>query len=65
LPKRCIKLFSYVGDVVLDPFMGSGTTLLACLKHNRQGIGTEIDKNYCELAVKRMDNEFFRQPKLI
>jgi site-specific DNA-methyltransferase (adenine-specific) len=54
LPKRCIKLFSYVGDVVLDPFLGSGTTLLACLETNRAGIGIEVNKNYCDLAEKRL-----------
>jgi len=47
LPKRCIKLFSFVGDVVLDPFLGSGTTLLACLETNRVGIGVEINQKYC------------------
>lgn len=46
LPRRCIKLFSFVGDVVLDPFLGSGTTLLACAETQRQGIGIEIDKVY-------------------
>ncbi|MHA1287035.1 MAG: DNA-methyltransferase [Candidatus Thorarchaeota archaeon] len=55
LPKRCIKLFSYVGDTVLDPFLGSGTTLLACLETNRVGIGIDIDKTYCELARKRVE----------
>lgn len=54
LPKRCIKLFSFVGDIVLDPFLGSGTTLIACAETNRIGIGVEIDKNYCELAKKRL-----------
>jgi len=54
LPKRCIRLFSYVGDVVLDPFLGSGTTLLACMETNRAGIGIEINKNYCDLAEKRL-----------
>jgi len=54
LPKRCIKLFSYIGDTVLDPFLGSGTTLIACLETNRIGIGVEIDRNYCELAVQRL-----------
>jgi site-specific DNA-methyltransferase (adenine-specific) len=47
-------LFSYVGDVVLDPFLGSGTTLLVCHETKRIGIGLEIDKRYCELAVKRL-----------
>lgn len=57
LPLRCIKLFSYVGDVVLDPFLGSGSTLLACLKTKRIGIGIDIDKQYCELAVKRLSSD--------
>jgi DNA modification methylase len=54
LPKRCLKLFSYVGDTVLDPFAGSGTTLLAALMHNRQAIGVEIEPAYCELANQRI-----------
>jgi site-specific DNA-methyltransferase (adenine-specific) len=54
LPRRCIKLFSYVGDVVLDPFAGSGTTLLACRQLKRKGIGVEIDRQYCELAARRL-----------
>ena len=53
LPKRCIKLFSFVGDTVLDPFLGSGSTLIACAQNNRKGIGVEIiDERYCELAKK-------------
>jgi len=54
LPTRCIKLFSFVGDVVLDPFMGSGSTLIACLLHRRTGIGVEIDPLYCQIAKKRL-----------
>ncbi|MGD0015945.1 MAG: site-specific DNA-methyltransferase [Verrucomicrobiia bacterium] len=54
LPKRCIKMFSFVGDTVLDPFMGSGTTLLGCRRLKRKGIGVEIHRGYCELAVKRL-----------
>ncbi len=57
LPKRCIKLFSFVGDVVLDPFLGSGTTLLACLVLGRRGIGVDIDSKYCELAKNRLIKE--------
>ena len=64
LPKRCIKLFSFVGDLVLDPFLGSGTTLIACLETNRKGIGVEINKNYCELAVKRIKKHGIFQKKL-
>lgn len=57
LPKRCIKLFTFIGDTVLDPFMGSGTSLIACVLTNRKGIGIEIDKNYCELAKNRLLKE--------
>jgi len=54
LPKRCIKLFSYKGDIVLDPFLRSGTTLIACLQNNRIGIGVEMNEDYCRLAAKRL-----------
>lgn len=65
LPRRCIKLFSFVGDTVLDPFLGSGSTLIACFLNNRKGIGIEIDKGYCELAKKRLMNEaLINQPSL-
>jgi len=56
LPKRCIKMFSYVGDTVLDPFMGSGTTILAAAMHGRKAIGLEVDKGYCKLAQQRIQN---------
>ncbi|MEM3525795.1 MAG: site-specific DNA-methyltransferase [Candidatus Jordarchaeaceae archaeon] len=54
LPKRCIKLFSFIDDTVLDPFLGSGSTLIACLETGRTGIGVEISQKYCELALKRL-----------
>ncbi|MHA1911088.1 MAG: DNA-methyltransferase [Candidatus Kariarchaeaceae archaeon] len=54
LPRRCIKLFSYIGDTVLDPFTGSGSTLIACKETNRKGIGVEIDEKYCLLAKERI-----------
>jgi len=57
LPRRCIKLFSFVGDTILDPFLGSGSTLLACLETGREGIGIDIDKKYCELAKRRLLTE--------
>ncbi len=57
LPKRCIKLFSYVGDTVLDPFLGSGTTAIAAYKLRRKAIGVEIDEKYFELAIKRISRE--------
>ncbi len=43
-----------VGDLILDPFMGSGTTLLACKELNRNGIGIEISEKYCEIAKNRL-----------
>ena len=54
LPRRCIKLFSYTNDIILDPFLGSGTTLIACLMTKRKGIGLDIDKRYCTLAKTRI-----------
>lgn len=64
LPKRCIKLFSFVDDVVLDPFLGSGTTLLEAASNNRIGIGFDISHEYCQLAQKRLE-ALWSQPKLI
>ena len=55
LPRRCIKLFSYVDDTVLDPFLGSGSTLLAAYSNGRNGIGVEIDKDYCDIAIERIE----------
>ncbi len=57
LPYRCIKLFSYVNDIVFDPFVGSGTTLIEAANNDRIGIGLDIDKNYCELTKKRILKE--------
>ena len=54
LPRRCIKLFTFVGDTVLDPFLGSGSTLIACTETDRKGIGVEIDSDYCEIARQRL-----------
>ena len=56
LPKRCIKMFSYVGDTILDPFMGSGTTLIAAGMLGRKGIGVDVDRGYCKLAQTRLEN---------
>jgi len=47
-------LFSFVGDTVLDPFMGSGTTLAAAAAAGRRAVGIEIEKRYCALARSRL-----------
>ena len=57
LPKRCIKLFSYIGDTVLDPFMGSGSTVIAAKQNNRHGIGIDFEIDYCQLAMERILKE--------
>jgi len=57
LPRRCMKLFSFVGDTVLDPFLGSGTTLVATYLNNRKGIGIDIDSHYCKIALDRIKQE--------
>jgi len=54
LPHRCIQLFTYMGEVVLDPFAGSGTTCLAAKQDNRLFVGYEIDPDYCALAEQRL-----------
>lgn len=54
LPTWFIKLFTQEGDVVLDPFIGSGTTALACKELNRHFIGIEITQDYYELACRNL-----------
>lgn len=56
LSDKIIKYYSFVGDIVLDPFLGSGTTLLSCQKFERYGIGFDIHKEYCEMSKKRIED---------
>ena len=57
LPRRCIKLFSFLGDTVFDPFSGSGTTLIEAVKNGRNGLGLELETEYCKLAIGRIRKE--------
>lgn len=62
LPKRLIKMFSFVGDIVLDPFSGSGTTSLAAKKLNRNSIGYEINRDFINIIKDKLeinDNDIF------
>ena len=54
LVERLIRMFSFVGDTVLDPFMGTGTTNLAASRWGRNSIGVEVDSHYFDLASQRV-----------
>lgn len=56
LPLWAIAVYSDAGDLVLDPFMGSGTTAIACLNTNRNFIGFELDTDYFNIAKERIEN---------
>lgn len=53
--RRLMLAFSEPGDVVLDPFLGSGTTLRAALDTGRRAIGVDVEERYCEIAARRLD----------
>ncbi|MDR0676318.1 MAG: site-specific DNA-methyltransferase [Elusimicrobiota bacterium] len=57
LANRLIKLYSFENDIVLDPFIGSGTTAIAAIKNKRKYIGYDIEQKYINLAMNRIDKE--------
>lgn len=57
LPYRCIKLYSYPGDVILDPFNGTGTTVLLAKRTGRRYLGIDMDKDYVDYAESRLERE--------
>lgn len=68
LAARLVRMFSFVGDTILDPFCGTGTTMVAALKFQRNSIGVEIDPEYCRMAaayLKTESNDLFSDIELI
>jgi len=57
LPKRLIKMFSFVGDIVLDPFLGSGTTCLAARKLERNSIGYEVNEDFLPIIKEKLNKD--------
>src|SRR5208283_3429236 len=55
LAERLVRMFSFVGDTVLDPFMGTGTTNLAAARWGRKSIGVEVDPPYFSMARRRVE----------
>ena len=65
LPNRLIKLFSFTNDIVIDPFMGSGTTAIASIKNSRSFVGYEINEEYINLANNRILNLKINEEKFL
>ncbi|MDS4055661.1 site-specific DNA-methyltransferase [Accumulibacter sp.] len=57
LATRLVRMFSFSGDTVLDPFCGSGTTMIAALRSGRNSIGIDIDPEYCRMAARYLKAE--------
>lgn len=65
LAERIIRMFSFVGDTVLDPFLGSGTTSIAAGRWGRNSVGVEVEARYIKLAEKRIQRESGSQRPLL
>ncbi|MHB8909769.1 MAG: DNA-methyltransferase [Syntrophales bacterium] len=57
LAVRLVRMFSFTGDTILDPFCGSGTTMVAALRYERNSVGVEIDPEYCRMAARYLKAE--------
>jgi modification methylase len=68
LANRLVRMFSFTGDTVLDPFCGSGTTMVAAMRTGRNSIGVEIEPEYCRMAaryLKAENSDLFTTSKLL
>jgi len=68
LAKRLIQMFSFVGDTVVDPFLGTGTTTLGAIEHGRNSIGYEIDEHYfqgAKRAVRERAGDLFNKAEIV
>jgi len=64
LPHRCIKLHSFVGDLIFDPFMSSGTTAVAADRLGRRWFGCDTNPEYVELALERLEKDRLERSQL-
>jgi DNA modification methylase len=65
LPWRCIKMHSDKGDAVIEPFCGSGTTIIACEELGRKCYAIERDPKYCDVTIRRWENFTGKKAELI
>ena len=68
LSRRLVRMFSFVGDTVLDPFCGTGTTMIAAMRTGRNSVGIEIDPEYCRMTARYLKAEnsaLFSEAKLL
>ena len=64
LPQRCIEMYTFLGDIVLDPFVGSGSTAVAAKKSGRKYLGCDISNEYCIIAEQRITSTEEYKPLL-
>ena len=68
LATRLIRMFSFSGDTVLDPFVGSGTSMVAAMRNHRNSVGIDIDPDYCRMSaryLKAENNDLFSEARLV
>lgn len=65
LPQRCIEMYTFLGDIVLDPFVGSGSTAVAAKKSGRKYLGCDISNEYCIIAEQRITSTEEYKPLVV